>query len=70
MDQLIYSYLSHTHYWLEVGKLKVPAIPTLHRILHTPGDTYLTSFIVVSPPFTTNIITVEWVSASMVAVIR
>ena len=26
MDQLIYASLSHTHYWYEVGMLKVPAI--------------------------------------------
>ena len=25
MDQLICAYLSHTHYWYEVGMLKVPA---------------------------------------------
>ena len=25
MDQLIYAFLSHTHYWYEVGMLKVPA---------------------------------------------
>ena len=25
MDQLIYASLSHTHYWYEVGMLKVPA---------------------------------------------
>ena len=26
MDQLIFASLSHTHYWYEVGKLKVPAV--------------------------------------------
>ena len=26
MDQLMYASLSHTHYWYEVGMLKVPAI--------------------------------------------
>ena len=26
MDQLIYASLSHTHYWFEVGMLKVPAL--------------------------------------------
>ena len=25
MDQLIFASLSHTHYWYEVGMLKVPA---------------------------------------------
>ena len=27
MDQLIFASLSHTHYWYEVGMLKVPAVP-------------------------------------------
>ena len=32
MDQLIFASLSHTHYWYEVGMLKVPAVvPNLHR---------------------------------------
>ena len=26
MDQLVYASLSHTHYWYEVGMLKVPAV--------------------------------------------
>ena len=26
MDQLIFAFLSHTHYWYEVGMLKVPAV--------------------------------------------
>ena len=26
MDQLIFASLSHTHYWFEVGMLKVPAV--------------------------------------------
>ena len=26
MDQLIFAFLSHTHYWDEVGMLKVPAV--------------------------------------------
>ena len=29
MDQLIFASLSHTHYWYEVGMLKVPAV-TVH----------------------------------------
>ena len=28
MDQLIFASLSHTHYWYEVGMLKVPAVST------------------------------------------
>ena len=31
MDQLIFASLSHTHYWYEVGMLKVPAVGTLPR---------------------------------------
>ena len=27
MDQLIFASLSHTHYWYEVGMLKVPDVP-------------------------------------------
>ena len=30
MDQLIFASLSHTHYWYEVGMLKVPAV--YHRV--------------------------------------
>ena len=30
MDQLIFASLSHTHYWYEVGMLKVPAVPSIH----------------------------------------
>ena len=26
MDELIFASLSHTHYWYEVGMLKVPAV--------------------------------------------
>ena len=29
MDQLIFASLSHTHYWYEVGMLKVPAMCTI-----------------------------------------
>ena len=29
MDQLIFASLSHTHYWYEVGMLKVPAVTKL-----------------------------------------
>ena len=28
MDQLIFASLSHSHYWYEVGMLKVPAVCT------------------------------------------
>ena len=31
MDQLIFASLSHTHYWYEVGMLKVPACVFLRR---------------------------------------
>ena len=30
MDQLIFASLSHTHYWYEVGMLKVPAVILIH----------------------------------------
>ena len=35
MDQLIFASLSHTHYWYEVGMLKVPAVcvPLVHSIV-------------------------------------
>ena len=32
MDQLIFASLSHTHYWYEVGMLKVPAVVKLSQI--------------------------------------
>ena len=34
MDQLIFASLSHTHYWYEVGLLKVPADTTAGRQSH------------------------------------
>ena len=33
MDQLIYASLSHTHYWYEVGMLKVPFPSPYHAVL-------------------------------------
>ena len=30
MDHLIFASLSHTHYWYEVGLLKVPAVACAH----------------------------------------
>ena len=32
MDQLIFASLSHTHYWYEVGMLKVPADNIANRV--------------------------------------
>ena len=32
MDQLIFASLSHTHYWYEVGMLKVPAVCLVYRM--------------------------------------
>ena len=32
MDQLIYASLSHTHYWYEVGMLKVPGLSAINVI--------------------------------------
>ena len=36
MDQLICASLSHTHYWYEVGMLKVPAIVNINSSSPTP----------------------------------
>ena len=36
MDQLIYASLSHTHYWYDVGMLKVPATDKMY-CKHTTG---------------------------------
>ena len=36
MDQLIFASLSHTHYWYEVGMLKVPAV-TSDRYIVSEG---------------------------------
>ena len=33
MDQLIFASLYHTHYWYEVGMLKVPAVEVNQRLL-------------------------------------
>ena len=35
MDQLIFASLSHTHYWYEVGMLKVPAVQPMESRAHT-----------------------------------
>ena len=39
MDQLIFASLSHTHYWYEVGMLKVPAVygDTYNKSMDQPG---------------------------------
>ena len=39
MDQLIFAPLSHTHYWYEVGMLKVPAVCSIiwyYIYIYTP----------------------------------
>ena len=36
MDQLIFASLSHTHYWYEVGMLKVPAEVRCGILLFVP----------------------------------
>ena len=38
MDQIIFASLSHTHYWYEVGMLKVPAV---YISVRSPGTTIL-----------------------------
>ena len=48
MDQLIFDSLSHTHYWYEVGMLKVPAVSsvgdkpsdTVKRHIRAQGQAY------------------------------
>ena len=51
MDQLIFASLSHTHYWYEVGMLKVPAVYKLKKqslrrsavsCANSSGNVYLT----------------------------
>ncbi|CAN0466916.1 unnamed protein product [Ascophyllum nodosum] len=55
MDQLIFASLSHTHYWYEVGMLKVPAVRVApwegladechkKRLLHCAGETFLSFY--------------------------
>ena len=41
MDQLIFASLSHTHYWYEVGMLKVPAVRTIRVSLSVFSMRYL-----------------------------
>ena len=45
MDQLIFASLSHTHYWYEVGMLKVPAVKSKvmleQTVIHYTCSTYL-----------------------------
>ena len=38
MDQLIFASLSHTHYWYEVGMLKVPAVKEDHHQRTVTGN--------------------------------
>ena len=46
MDQLIFASLSHTHYWYEVGMLKVPAVITgsdcavMYNLINSQQHTY------------------------------
>ena len=42
MDQLIFASLSHTHYWYEVGMLKVPAMNAIGTQLRDPVNYGLT----------------------------
>ena len=43
MDQLIFASLSHTHYWYEVGMLKVPAVVGDHVVLSSEGVVLVSS---------------------------
>ena len=38
MDQLIFASLSHTHYWYEVGMLKVPAMHIVDSVQERASD--------------------------------
>ena len=38
MDQLIFASLSHTHYWYEVGMLKVPAVGNVAQLSPVIGQ--------------------------------
>ena len=45
MDQIICASLSHTHFWYEVGMLKVPAINEgLYEVCITIHTVYLVTF--------------------------
>ena len=41
MDQLIFASLSHTHYWYEVGMLKVPAVQQVDLVSVKETDSVL-----------------------------
>ena len=53
MDQLIYASLSHTHYWYEVGMLKVPAIYTavIHHLFRVEKKLQKRHFYSLTCPF-------------------
>ena len=38
MDQLIFASLSHTHFWYEVGMLRVPAYGGLNKEIDTDAE--------------------------------
>ena len=50
MDQLIFASLSHTHYWYEVGMLKVPASTTLAILRRSPPFFLVGAIHLLSPP--------------------
>ena len=43
MDQLIFASLSHTHYWYEVGMLKVPAVESNGKVQQSAAESHCTS---------------------------
>ena len=49
MDQLIFASLSHTHYWYEVGMLKVPACNNILFFIYSFKDKTSTCHLNVSP---------------------
>ena len=63
IDQLIFASLSHTHYWYEVGMLKVPA--ATHVIpCSVPGYSYFT---MCSEKYEHNCLTSDWYNAAILA---
>ena len=45
MDQLIFASLSHTHYWYEVGMLKVPAVGVNNIVCLLEGVKWVYAYI-------------------------
>ena len=48
MYQLIYASLSHTHYWYEVGMLKVPAVQSTTYMLYKARSTQISTILFIT----------------------